>query len=180
MIFKRFFGTKPDEDIAWTLYGEIVEQARRPALFSDMKIPDSVDGRFESIVLHMVLVLRRLKRDFPEGETLAGALQEAFYADMDRSLREMGAGDLGVGKRVQRMAEGFTGRLAAYEAALDDPGAEGEDDLSAALLRNVYGTLPSGAVDPGDLAKYVTAQAAALDGQNGAALRRGKVGFAAP
>lgn len=179
MIFKRFFRTKPEEDLAWGLYGEIVEQARRPALFSDMGIPDSVDGRFESIVLHMVLVLRRLKRDFPEGETLAGALQEAFYADMDRSLREMGAGDLGVGKRVQQMAEAFTGRLAAYEAALDDPGGEGESDLAAALLRNVYGTLPDGSVDPGDLAKYVMAQAAALDGKDGAVLRRGKVGFAA-
>ncbi len=177
MIFKRFIESKADEDVAWKLYGEIVEQARCPALFTDLKIPDSVDGRFESIVLHLVLVLRRLKQDFPEAETLAAALQEAFYADMDRSLREMGAGDLGVGKRVQRMAEGFVGRLASYEAALADPAQEGDGGLAASLLRNVYGTLPTGAVDPEDLVKYVVAQATALDRRDGASLRRGEAGF---
>lgn len=177
MIFERFFKPRQREEAAWALYGAVVEQARKDALFLDLGIPDSVDGRFESIVLHLVLVLRRLRRDFPEGEDMAGSLQEAFYADMDRSLREMGAGDLGVGKRVQRMAEGFMGRLASYEAALDAIPAEGEGELKAALLRNVYGTLPTDSVDPEKLIAYVVDQVAALDRQEGSDLRGGTPAF---
>ncbi len=177
MFFKRLLKPDPAEDTAWTLYRQVVETARQPALFRDYGVPDSVDGRFESIVLHLVLVLRRLKRDFPEGEGLAGSLQEVFYADMDRSLREMGAGDLGVGKRVQRMAEGFVGRLASYEAALAEGFPEGEEALKAALIRNAYGTLPEAAVDPQELLGYVRIQVEALDSQPGAELRGGTVGF---
>lgn len=180
MILKRFLEPKAEENDAWTLYKQVVEQARHPVLFSELGIPDSVDGRFESIVLHLILVLRRMKKDFPEGEALAAALQEAFYADMDRSLREMGAGDLGVGKRVQRMAEGFMGRLASYDEALDSLGEGGEADLEAALLRNVYGTLPAASVGPQGLARYAISQAATLDRQDGAELRGGRLGFIPP
>ncbi|NIA67048.1 ubiquinol-cytochrome C chaperone [Pelagibius litoralis] len=180
MIFKRFLKAKPEEDLAWTLYKGIVEQARQPALFSNLGIPDDVDGRFESIVLHLVLVLRRLKKDFPEGEALAASLQEVFYTDMDRSLREMGAGDLGVGKRVQRMAEGFMGRLNAYGDALDSLAQGGEVDLKAALQRNVYGTLPADSVDPEGLLRYAISLADALDRQDGVELRRGMLEFLSP
>lgn len=177
MILERFFKPRQQEEAAWALYGAVVDQARKDVLFLDLGIPDSVDGRFESVVLHLVLVLRRLRRDFPEGEDLAGSLQEAFYADMDRSLREMGAGDLGVGKRVQRMAEGFMGRLASYEAALDALPTDGGGELKAALLRNVYGTLPADSVGPENLLAYVVDQAAALDRQEGGGLRAGVPGF---
>jgi len=177
MIFKQLFRSKPEQEAAWTLYKEVVDQARQEALFLNLGIPDSVDGRFESIVLHLVMLLRRMRRDFPDCDELAGALQEVFYADMDRSLREMGAGDLGVGKRVQRMAEGFMGRLESYEAALDGLPSNGEEELRAALLRNVYGTLPAGTIDPEGLQQYVIDQAAALDRQDSAELRRGKPGF---
>jgi cytochrome b pre-mRNA-processing protein 3 len=180
MIWKRFFATQPSNDQAQRLYEAAVAQARSPALYRDLGVPDNLDGRFESIVLHLVLLLRRLKRDFPEGLELAEALQEAFFADMDRSLREMGAGDLGVGKRVKRMAEGFFGRLQSYEAALDRVAAEGEgarDDLSAVLRRNVFGTLPEDTGDSAALAAYVLAQTAALGAQAGADLRDGRVAF---
>src|SRR3546814_10206076 len=121
MIWSGVVGAKTLQPDALCLGEEIVWQERRPGLYRDLGVPDNLDGRFEAIVLHLVLVLRRLKRDFPEGLELAGELQEAFFEDMDRSLREMGAGDLGVGKRVKRMAEGFMGRLAGYEGALDGP-----------------------------------------------------------
>lgn len=179
MIWKRFFAAKPRNAYALPLYRAIVAQARQPALYRDFGVPDSLDGRFEAIVLHLVLVLRRLKRDFPEGRDLAAALQEAFFEDMDRSLREMGAGDLGVGKRVKRMAEGFMGRLASYEAALDSLAVDGEPGLSAVLQRNVFGTLPEGQGDLGGLTAYTLAQAAALDAQPGTALRQGQAAFAA-
>ena len=179
MVFKRLFRPKPQEEAAWLLYENVVQQARRTELFRDLGIPDSVDGRFESIVLHLVLVLRRMRADFPEGEDVAAVLQEVFIADMDRSLREMGAGDLGVGRRVQQMAEGFMGRLASYEAALDEIAAGGgENGLRAALQRNVYGTLPEEAVDPAGLLGYVRAQMQALEAQEGPGLRAGRPEFA--
>ncbi|WP_420348546.1 ubiquinol-cytochrome C chaperone family protein [Pelagibius sp.] len=177
MFFRRLLKPDPVEGTAWTLYGQVVEAARQPGLFRDLGIPDSVDGRFESIVLHLVLVLRRMKRDFPEGEALAGALQEAFFADMDRSLREMGAGDLGVGKRVQRMAEGFMGRLSSYERALAAGFPGCAEDLKAALIRNAYGTVSDRPPDPQDLLDYVRTQVEALDRQPGADLRGGTVDF---
>lgn len=179
MIWKRFFASQPRDPAAWSLYEAIVAQARTPGLYRDLGIPDSLDGRFEAIVLHLVLVLRRLKRDFPEGLDLAEALQEAFFADMDRSLREMGAGDLGVGKRVKRMAEGFMGRLGSYEAALDRFPVDGEENLRAVLRRNVFGTLPDGQGDLAGLAAYALAQAAALDAQDGTELRQGRPTFVA-
>jgi len=178
MFWKRFFGSQPHNADAWPLYEAILAQARTPALYRDFGVPDSVDGRFEAIVLHLVLVLRRLKRDFPEGLDLAGALQEAFFEDMDRTLREMGAGDLGVGKRVKRMAEGFLGRLGAYDEALDKLPVSGDAGLRAVLQRNVFGTLPAGQGDAAGLAAYALAQLAALEAQNGAALRQGRVTFA--
>lgn len=179
MIWKRLFDPRPRSGQAWPLYEAIVAQARSPALYRDLGVPDDLDGRYESIVLHLVLVLRRLKRDFPEGLELAGGLQEAFFADMDRSLREMGAGDLGVGKRVKRMAEGFMGRLAAYEDALDALPREGQAGLEAVLRRNVFGTLPPGQGEAAGLAAYTLAQVAALDSQEGENLRQGRVHFAA-
>jgi cytochrome b pre-mRNA-processing protein 3 len=179
MIWKRLFASQPRNPAAGPLYEAVVAQARTPALYRDLGVPDSLDGRFEAIVLHLVLVLRRLKRDFPEGLDLAEALQEAFFEDMDRSLREMGAGDLGVGKRVKRMAEGFMGRLGSYEAALDRLAVEGEAGLRDVLRRNAFGTLPEGQGDLAGLAAYTLAQAAALDAQDGAALRQGQPAFAA-
>ena len=178
MIWTRFFAGKARNPNALPLYEAIVLQARQPALYRDIGIPDTLDGRFEAIVLHLVLVLRRLKRDFPEGLDLAAALQETFFDDMDRSLREMGAGDLGVGKRVKRMAEGFMGRLASYEAALDRVAVDGEAGLAAVLRRNVFGTLADGQADLAGLTAYTLAQAAGLDAQPGEALRRGQVAFA--
>jgi len=179
MIWTRLFAGKPRNANALPLYEAIVIQARQPALYRDIGIPDTLDGRFEAIVLHLVLVLRRLTRDSPEGHDLAAALQETFFDDMDRSLRAMGAGDLGVGKRDKRMAEGFMGRLASYEAALDRVAVEGEAGLAAVLQRNVFGTLAEGQGDLAGLTAYTLGQAAGLDAQPGEALRRGRVAFAA-
>lgn len=179
MIWKRFFNPQPRDEQAWPLYERIVAQARSEGLYRDLGVPDNLDGRFESIVLHLVLVLRRLKVDFPEGRDLAQGLQEVFFTDMDRSLREMGAGDLGVGKRVKKMAEAFMGRLQAYEEALATPEAERPAELERVLRRNILGTLPAEQGDAAGLVAYTLAQAAVLEGLEGAALRRGELSFGA-
>jgi cytochrome b pre-mRNA-processing protein 3 len=143
---------------AHAAYTSIVEQARGPDFFLRLEVPDSLDGRFEIIALHMFLVLNRLKAERAATEEFAQALFDAMFADLDRGLREMGASDMGVGKRVKEMATGFYGRIAAYEKGL-----EGDDQiLSEALKRNLYGTVQPSAQAIAAMARYVRSQAANL------------------
>ena len=127
---------------AQRLHALIVQRAREPAFYAALGVPDTLDGRFELIALHCFLAMHRLKAE-PAGVDLARELVETMFADLDASLREMGAGDLGVGKRIKMMGQGFYGRVAAYDAALEDLTA-----LEAALQRNLYGTVaaPSAAI----------------------------------
>jgi cytochrome b pre-mRNA-processing protein 3 len=142
------FRRDPNEASARRLYAAIVAQARRPAFYAAGGVPDSLDGRFELVALHVYLVLRRLKGD-PTARALAQGLVDLFFADMDASLREMGAGDLGIGKRVQKMAAGFYGRVAAYD------GAESPDGIALALKRNLYGTIEASAEQIAAMTAYV-------------------------
>jgi cytochrome b pre-mRNA-processing protein 3 len=118
------------------VYEAIVAAARRPALYTDFGAPDTVSGRFDMIVLHAFLVLERVKDSEP---AFAQALTDELFRDMDRSLREMGVGDISVGKRVRALAEAFTGRLAAYRNAIADPKLFAE-----ALDRNIWADGPGG------------------------------------
>jgi cytochrome b pre-mRNA-processing protein 3 len=122
------------------------------------------------------LVAQRLKSESSNAAvSLSRALLEAFIMDMDRSLREMGAADLGVGRRVKAMAEGLYGRIKAYEAAL---GESGEAALEAALRRNLYGTLGMPLLqDLVVVARYVRRQHEALAGQPLAELLAGQLRF---
>jgi cytochrome b pre-mRNA-processing protein 3 len=158
-------------------FAGVVAQARQAVFYAEFGVPDTVDGRFELLCLHAFLYLHRLKRERPRAQPLAQAFFDRMFADLDRALREMGVGDLSVGRHVMRMAEGFYGRVRAYEAGL--AGSDGE--LQAALARNLYGTAPSGAAPPlARVAGYVRDQAAALDAQPAAALLAGDIVFAAP
>jgi cytochrome b pre-mRNA-processing protein 3 len=142
--------------------------------FRDLGVPDTLDGRFEVLSLHVFLLLNRLKGESPEAAAFAQALFDTFFADMDRSLREMGAGDLGVGRRVKAMAQGFYGRVAAYETGL----SAGDGELFQALQRNLYGTISS--VDPlflAAIARYVRRQQTALRRESVRDLLRGEVKF---
>ncbi len=145
MVLGNFFKRRQQEGRARTLYEGVVAQARHPEFYRDCGVPDTVDGRFELIALHAFLVLHRLKADPADTEALGQALFDIMFQDMDQSLRELGAGDLGVGLRVKRMAQGLYGRIAAYEAGLSGPAADqGADQgakLEAALRRNLFGTV---------------------------------------
>lgn len=155
----RIFSRRPRSDTTDAVYRLIVAQARQPAFYTGCDVPDTPDGRFDMVVLHAILILRRLHDDLSFSDE-AQALFDLLFVDMDENLREMGVGDLAVGKRVKGMAKGFYGRLAAYDAALKDPDAA---PLTAALLRNVYrhGTPRDGALAA--LTAYVRREAAALD-----------------
>lgn len=145
MILKRWF-QRPNSP-ARRLYEAIVAAARHPVPYAAWGVADTVDGRFDMISLHAYLTLDRLKG---EADTVRQELVDEFFADMDRSLREMGVGDLSVGKKVRKMAEAFYGRVTAYEQGLRD----GEAALADALSRNVF---PDGAPQGGvaKLAAYV-------------------------
>ena len=114
----RFFGKSPTQRNADALYVRAVKQARQPKFYADMGVPDNVDGRFDMIALHVFLILRRLKQENARSQATAQALLDAMFTDMDRGLRELGAGDLGVGRRVKVMAKAFYGRVAAYDRGL--------------------------------------------------------------
>ncbi|MFQ3667257.1 MAG: ubiquinol-cytochrome C chaperone family protein [Sphingomonadaceae bacterium] len=150
--------------------------ARQPVLFAEIGIPDTHRGRFEAICLFVALVIRRCSADAdPRGADLAQAVFDAMFSDMDVNLREMGIGDLGVGKRVRFLWESFHGRAEAYTSALDaaDPAR-----LAAALTRNVWaGSEPPPGADEA-LAARTAAVAALLDDQGIATLLRGEVRFA--
>ncbi|MGX9965382.1 ubiquinol-cytochrome C chaperone family protein [Roseomonas sp. F4] len=170
-----FFTRKPHERAGFELYAAAVGAARRPGFFAGLGAPDTLDGRFDLVSLHVALLIRRLRRDAdPDGPKLAQAVFDAMFADMDVNLREMGVGDLVVGKRVKRMWEAFHGRAAAYEAAVDAGDAPA---LEAALTRNIWRgeAPPEGA--PARLARYSLAVAAALAPQQIDAFRRGHARF---
>src|SRR3954453_14710566 len=139
------------------IYGTIVAQAREPLFYAGLGVPDTVNGRFDMVLLHLWMVLRRL-RPVAGGLALSQGLFDPFCADMDDNLREMGVGDLAVPKRMQKFGEAFYGRSIAYDAAL----AAGPDALAQALGKNILNDRD--AVQAQRLAAYVDATLAALDG----------------
>jgi cytochrome b pre-mRNA-processing protein 3 len=175
-LFASLARRKDRNDAALQLYGRLVEQARQPGFYRHCGVPDTLDGRFELIALHAFLVLNRLKADRPRTEALAQRLFDTMFSDMDRGLREIGVGDLSVGKHVGRMAQSFFGRVVAYEHGL----AEGGAVLGEGLRRNVYGTVALPAAEHvAALADYVVSAAASLGDQPTERLLAGEVVFPA-
>lgn len=154
---------RADERHAEALYRQIVEQARRPAFYLTGGVPDTVAGRFDLIALHAFLAMHQLKAAGQPGAGISQALFDTMFADMDRNLREMGVGDLGVGRRVKAMAKGFYGRVHAYEAALA-PGAEPEA-LAQALARNLYAGAAVAPARLAAMAAYLRREARAGEGR---------------
>jgi cytochrome b pre-mRNA-processing protein 3 len=171
-----FFKADPVQHAAELAYRRVVEQARQPRFFTDGGMPDTVDGRFELICLHAFLYLHRLKREHPGSADMGQRFFDVMFLDFDRALREMGTGDLSVGREVRRMAEAFYGRIAAYEQGL-----AGDDAmLQPALARNLFSTVTPGAAQLAAVADYVRREAAGLDRQDAAALLAGDIAFGPP
>ena len=155
------------------IYGMIVAQAREPLFYRDLGVPDTVNGRFDLLVLHLWMVLRRMK-SIEGGAGLSQMLFDRFCDDMDGNLREMGVGDLTVPKRMQKFGEAFYGRTAAYDMAL----TEGPDALAQALCKNVLNG--ENIEKARQLAAYAWSVMAALDRQDEAALVSGTFNFPSP
>jgi cytochrome b pre-mRNA-processing protein 3 len=131
-VLKKLFARKKTDPSA-ALYAAIVAAARQPRFYANWRVPNTLDGRFDMLVLHLFLVLERLRGDTSTQE-LQQALTDRFFAEMDAALREVGVGDLAVGKKVRKMAEAFYGRATAYRAGL----AKNDTSLQDALARNVF------------------------------------------
>jgi cytochrome b pre-mRNA-processing protein 3 len=159
------------------LYGMIVAQARLACFYRDYGVPDTVNGRFDLIVAHLNVVLRRLTAESAEFRTISQDLFDHFCQDMDDNLREIGIGDLKVPKEMNHIGEAYYGRSQACAAAL---ATEGDDLLAQTLGRNVFGQ--SGVEPRGAwrLAAYMREAVGDLARQDPAALLRGELSFPDP
>jgi len=174
MILKRFRLNRRNGKID-DLYGAIVAQSRRAAFYTGYGVPDTIDGRFDLIVLHIVLLLSHLDRAGASARGIGQNLFDRFCRDLDANLREMGVGDLAVPKRMREFGEAFYGRQAAYLAACDAPDRQ---ELEKALARNMFqGVNGAG---PRRLARYAHALARQFEAHDETALLRGAVIFPDP
>jgi cytochrome b pre-mRNA-processing protein 3 len=175
MIFPLFRRRRADDTIA-TLYGTIVAQARLPAFYQVYGVPDTVDGRFELILLHLYLFLRHSDGDLGDRE-LGQQVFDLFCRDMDRNLREMGISDLKVPKEMERIGQAFYGRASAYGAAL----ATGDiATVAKAVSRNVYGSEEAEPEAAARLGTYMMKVLAELSRQDRDSIQRGIIGFPTP
>lgn len=173
MLLDRLFRPRAAQAMGRALYAHAVEQSREPALYGALGVPDTVEGRFEIYTLHVVLLLDRLRRQGDQAAETAQGLFDTYVKALDHALREMGVGDLSVGKKMRRLGEAFYGRVKSYEQAFAALPAANE--LEALLGRTVYAVAD---VDrASDLARYVAAQRERLAAQPLAGLLEGHVGW---
>ena len=159
------------------LYGVIVAQARDPRFYKIFAVPDTVLGRFDLVVLHLALVLRRLRDGDDRMRTLAQGLFDEFCRDMDHNLREMGISDPGVPRQMRKVGEAFYGRAQAYDVAL---AAHGQEALTQALARNVYAEASESQIAAARLAAHVRHVVEGLAAQPLERLARGAMYFPEP
>jgi cytochrome b pre-mRNA-processing protein 3 len=153
------------------LYGSIVAQARLPVFYQGLGVPDTLEGRFLVLSLHLFAVLHRLKADGAGAVKLAQDLADRFTADMETVLREIGIGDLAIPKKVRGLAASSAGLLKAYEQAL--PAGKG---AVATVIAKAFPGGPSEAASR-LLAHYLTDVVAQLQAQDFAALAAGQVRY---
>jgi cytochrome b pre-mRNA-processing protein 3 len=162
------------ERASFLLYAAAVAAARAPYLYATLGVPDTLDGRFDLVGLFVFLLIERLRFAPPPGPGLAQAVFDAMFSDMDVNLREMGVGDLSIGKRVRVMWNAFHGRAQVYAASI---AAGDRAALERAIARNVWrgAEPPLGAAAA--LARLTLAQRAHLQRQDLADLARGRIDF---
>ncbi|WP_309607117.1 ubiquinol-cytochrome C chaperone family protein [Phenylobacterium sp.] len=161
MLLDRLLRPRPALAVGRALYARVVDQSRGRALYAELGVPDTVEGRFEAYSLHLVLLLDRLRGHGELATEVSQSLFDTFVTSLDHALREMGVGDLAVGRKMRKLGEALYGRGKSYDAAfvnLPDAGP-----LQALLTRTIYAET-DGAAAPG-LVAYVLATRDALAAQ---------------
>jgi cytochrome b pre-mRNA-processing protein 3 len=171
MFFSRLFSSAGREETARQIYELIVAKARQPALYRDLAVADTLAGRYDMLVLFAVLVMHRLGEGPSTARDLGQKIFDVMFRDMDRALREMGVGDLSVGRRVRQLAGIFSGRARVYRAAI---AGRNEMELRDALRRNLF---PDAASEEAvcRLAQYASRCVTSLDRQSMADLSAGRI-----
>lgn len=149
MLFD-IFRKRRDSEAVYAVYRSIVAQSRRPVAYAEWGVPDTVTGRFDMISLHLALLFRRLSGESDAARQFSQDVFDLFFKDMDRSLREMGAGDLAVPKKIKTMSTLFYGLVDKVVRALDTADAAALEEV---LVRNVFGGEPTSGAAP--LAAYL-------------------------
>lgn len=166
-LLQRIFGTGGNaRDSFRPLYAALVERARDPAWYGEGRVPDTVDGRFDMVTAIVALALLRLEKEGDAAKRETVLLTELYIEDMEGNIRQMGIGDLNIGKHVGRMVSALGGRLEAFRGA---------DDLEAAVRRNIFHDAPPSDEGLGYVAGRLTRFREALDAQPAAALLAGEV-----
>ncbi|MEQ1706389.1 MAG: ubiquinol-cytochrome C chaperone family protein [Rickettsiales bacterium] len=166
---KKIFSPDPFQIPAHEAYVALVNQARKPFFYQECAVADTLDGRFDVIVLHIFMLTQCLKSESPE---FIRAVWEVFFSDMDRSLREMGASDTGIGKRVKKMAQAFYGRIDAYEKT-----AANKDEFKESLARNLYRGAEVEEMQLSSLISYVLRNLEYLKKQDAGQITKGELSF---
>lgn len=152
MLFEYFRKRKNNRAIFERQYGSLTAVVREPVFYTDLSVPDTVMGRFELLSVVMILYFRRTRHASKGGQEIAQYIVDAFFQDIDHSMRELGIGDQGVPKRMKKFASMFYGRLKSYAEALD---AKDASALAQALSRNIFATDMSAAADLTALANWM-------------------------
>lgn len=177
MIFGFSRRKNANRRIVETVYEALSSASRHPVLYTDMDVPDTVMGRFEMIAAHMALFLRRTENADAAVKDLAQEVVDAFFEDLDHSMREIGIGDMGVPKRMKKLARMFYGRYESYRKAIDGSDLPG---LAEALARNVHPGAETPSSGMHRLAAQMMATAAALSSTGDKELLAGRLVLPAP
>jgi cytochrome b pre-mRNA-processing protein 3 len=161
IMLQNLFRTRPRERLGQALYELAVGQARDPAFYTRLGVADRIDARFELYTLHVLLLIMRLRDEGERGAEAAQALFDTYVSALDHALRELGVGDISVGKKMRKLGEAMYGRMTAYEPPLRDGDAAA---LAAGLARNVFESDDPAA--GGSLAAYALASRARLAAQD--------------
>ncbi len=169
-MFAFFKKQSPEKNVAVLLYRSIVNQARQPVFYTSCAVPDTMEGRFEMLVLHAFLVWDRLQVREEQGAKIAQALFDAMFRDVESGLREMGIGDMGLPRRMKRMMALYKGRAIAYQGAMGD-----RESLCLLLNRALYAGEKK--VESERLAVYMEDNQVALAAQEDANIGAGRITF---
>ncbi|MDA8870257.1 ubiquinol-cytochrome C chaperone [Rhizobiaceae bacterium] len=166
-MFRKLFGRGSALHDAHAIYGQVVTRARDERLFATFGVPDTFDGRFEMLVLHLFLIHHRLKGEGERSREVSQCVFDSFIDDMDAALREAAVGDQAVPKRINKMTRVFYGRTGAFEEAMAS--SDSEAALATMMARNIHPD-DEAAPDQRPLARYLLAEAALLEATSSEAI----------
>lgn len=173
-MFGRFFSAGREKREAYGLYRVLVTQARKPEFYTKFGVRDTLDGRFDMVLLHMFLVLNRLEVDGAATKRLRRYIQEAMVSDMDRAFRDLGVSDMALGREMKKAGSAWFGRMNAYSNAVS--GDAPNDTFLAVLRRNVYRDEPADGAEK--LCEYCLSSIKALAAQSADDIKSGEINFA--